>query len=797
MRRLHAAAEGEVRWRKNELEEAVPRIENPAYTRPAMLIGAALAVVGLAIVVPYAAGASATLMLLVIVVTAAAWYGGPRLGFLTTAVGSALTLVLQHADWRLPAANFYLALLLYAIAGVLISRLYGTLHAADAHRSEEQSRHTADLEQARRAEAIAHRQYEAVDRALKRAGMAYWECDPASGQIRRGEDTSEAFDGHWVLPRRSTIDAVRNMVHIEDRARTEATVRGAWRTGEDLALQCRVRFPNGAVRWVEVRGTVSRNEHGHPETLCGLIADVDERKRSEERLRASEERFRSLIDHAPVLIWGNDANGGLFVNRACVRFTGCEAEELERTGWRAVLHADDAEDYIAQYEHAFQQKAIFEAQVRIRRADGEYRWFKSVGVPRYNGPVFLGYAGCSLDITEIRQYMSELTRAEHTLREADRRKDQFLAVLSHELRNPLNPIRNAVAILGAGASGEHDLEWARSVIERQVGQLVRLLDDLMDVSRITQNKLELRMQRVDINEVIGVALETSKPLIDARDHKLEVVLAAKPLYVNADSTRLAQVLSNLLNNAAKFTDPGGRIRVRVSERAGQVVVSVKDNGIGISTDHLPRIFDMFTRADSAPARARDGLGIGLSLARGLVLMHGGRLEAHSEGMGSGSEFIVTLPTTAQIATAPPAPQAPRSVARHNDGSALRILVADDVRDSAEGLAVLLRIGGNDVRIATDGAEALMLASEFQPEVAVLDIGMPKLSGYEVARQIREQPWGENTVLIALTGWGQQDDIRRALDVGFNYHMVKPVNIPQLQELLEQMAARKARGTHVA
>lgn len=797
MRRLHAAAEGEVRWRKNELEEAVPRIENPAYTRPAMLIGAALAVVGLAIVVPYAAGASATLMLLVIVVTAAAWYGGPRLGFLTTAVGSALTLVLQHADWRLPAANFYLALLLYAIAGVLISRLYGTLHAADAHRSEEQSRHTADLEQARRAEAIAHRQYEAVDRALKRAGMAYWECDPASGQIRRGEDTSEAFDGHWVLPRRSTIDAVRNMVHIEDRARTEATVREAWRTGEDLALQCRVRFPNGAVRWVEVRGTVSRNEHGHPETLCGLIADVDERKRSEERLRASEERFRSLIDHAPVLIWGNDANGGLFVNRACVRFTGCEAEELERTGWRAVLHADDAEDYIAQYEHAFQQKAIFEAQVRIRRADGEYRWFKSVGVPRYNGPVFLGYAGCSLDITEIRQYMSELTRAEHTLREADRRKDQFLAVLSHELRNPLNPIRNAVAILGAGASGEHDLEWARSVIERQVGQLVRLLDDLMDVSRITQNKLELRMQRVDINEVIGVALETSKPLIDARDHKLEVVLAAKPLYVNADSTRLAQVLSNLLNNAAKFTDPGGRIRVRVSERAGQVVVSVKDNGIGISTDHLPRIFDMFTRADSAPARARDGLGIGLSLARGLVLMHGGRLEAHSEGMGSGSEFIVTLPTTAQIATAPPAPQAPRSVARHNDGSALRILVADDVRDSAEGLAVLLRIGGNDVRIATDGAEALMLASEFQPEVAVLDIGMPKLSGYEVARQIREQPWGENTVLIALTGWGQQDDIRRALDVGFNYHMVKPVNIPQLQELLEQMAARKARGTHVA
>ncbi|MGE5525657.1 MAG: PAS domain-containing protein [Rhodospirillaceae bacterium] len=773
----------------------MPYTERPVYTRPAVLIAAALAAISVAIAAPMAAGASATLMMLVIVVTAAAWYGGPRLGFLSTAVGSAITLVFQHADWQLPPTNFYLALLLYAVAGVLISRLYGGLQAAGARLDAQRALYTAELEHARRAEAIARQRYEAVDRALRFARMAYWECDPATGQIRR-EESSEAYGAEWVLPRVTTIDAARAMVHPDDAHRVEDQAREAWRSGRDLALQCRVRFPNGAVRWVEVRGTVASDEKGKPTMLYGLIADIEEQKAGEEALRASEERFRSLVDHAPVLIWGNDANGALFVNRACVNFTGRSADDLQREGWRPVLHQDDAEDYLAQYEHAFQKKALFEAQVRIRRADGEYRWFKSAAVPRYAGDVFLGYAGSSVDITEIRQYMSELARAEHTLRDADRRKDQFLAVLSHELRNPLTPIRNAVAVLGAGASQERDVQWARGIIERQVGQLARILDDLTDISRITQNKLELRLQPTDIKEVVGIAVDTVKPLIDARHHRLEVDLPPKPVYVQADVARLAQVLSNLLNNAAKYTDKGGHIRVRAFERAGQVVMSVKDNGMGISQRLLPRIFDMFTQGDDNPSRPRDGLGIGLGLARGLVAMHGGRLEAHSEGVGKGSEFVVTLPGAGH-AVASAAATAQRPVARPGEHGGLRILVADDVRDSAEGLAVLLRIGGNDVRIATDGAEALNLAADFQPEVAVLDIGMPKLSGYEVARQIRQQPWGENAVLIALTGWGQQDDIRRALDVGFNYHMVKPVNIPQLQELLEQLAARKARGAHAA
>jgi two-component system CheB/CheR fusion protein len=775
---------------------SVQHTERPALLKPALLAGIAVLCVALAVVVPITGGA--TLMLLIIVVTAAAWYGGPRVGFATTAVGAGLTLVLQHTDWQLPALSFYPALALFALAGAQISALYGRLADARAELAAQRERHVSEVEQARRAAAIAGQRSEALERALTCAGMAYWECDPASGQIERGDDPTGEYDSAWsLLPRRVSIDAAGNYVHASDRPRVEAAVQEALRSGGPIAFECRVQFPNGAARWAEVRGTVAPGAQARGAVLFGVIDDIEDRKRAEDTMRAAEERFRSLVDHAPVLIWGNDANGALFVNRACVIFTGCSAEELQESGWHAVLHPDDADDYLAQYEHAFQQRAKFEAQARIRRADGEYRWFKSVSVPRYGDGAFLGYAGSSVDITEIRQYVSELARAEHTLREADRRKDRFLAVLAHELRNPLNPIRNAVAILGAGASRPQDVDWARNVIERQVGQLARLLDDLLDVSRITQNKLELRVQRVDVADVVNVAVETSRPLIDAREHKLDVVLPAKPVYVNADPGRLAQVLANLLNNAAKFTDAGGRLRVRAGERAGQIVISVKDNGRGISAENLPHVFDMFTQVDQGPARSRDGLGIGLGLARGLVLMHGGRLEAHSEGIGKGCEFVVSLPAAAAVASSSPGaiPRPRQATPYGGEQSGLRIMVADDVRDSAEGLAVLLRIGGNDVRTATDGEEALQLASEFHPEVAVLDIGMPKLSGYEVARQIRGQPWGEDAVLIALTGWGQQDDIRRALDVGFNYHMVKPVNIPQLQELLEQLAARKARGAH--
>jgi signal transduction histidine kinase len=372
-------------------------------------------------------------------------------------------------------------------------------------------------------------------------------------------------------------------------------------------------------------------------------------------------------------------------------------------------------------------------------------------------------------------------RYEQALQEADRRKDEFLATLAHELRNPLAPIRSAVAVLNAKGLADADLKWNREVIERQVGQMARLLDDLLDVSRITRNKLELRKEPVELAMVVASAVETSRPVIDGGGHNLAVTLPPVPVYLGADPVRLAQVFGNLLNNAAKYTDRGGHIRLTAEVVGLEVVVSVADNGIGITPDVLPRLFERFAQATSALERSQGGLGIGLSLVRGLVELHGGTVEGRSEGVGKGSEFIVRLPVAA----------APMPVSREQTGDQgagrirlkSRILVVDDNRDAADSLAMLLQLGGHDIEIAYDGLQAVRAAEVFRPDVVLLDIGLPGMNGYEAARHIREQPWGKDMVLIALTGWGQDEDKRRATEAGFDHHLTKPVEPATLEELL--------------
>jgi PAS domain S-box-containing protein len=344
----------------------------------------------------------------------------------------------------------------------------------------------------------------------------------------------------------------------------------------------------------------------------------------------------------------------------------------------------------------------------------------------------------------------ERLRFEQALKEADRRKDQFLATLAHELRNPLAPIRNAVQVLKAKDSPDPDLTWGRDVIERQAGQMARLLDDLLDVSRITRGKLELRRSRVALATVVDGAVETSRPLIEGGGHELTVTLPDEPISLDADPVRLAQVFSNLLNNAAKYTEPGGRIRVAARRRGDEVAVTVQDTGIGLSTDMMPRLFEMFSQAIPALERSQGGLGIGLSLVKGLVEMHGGTIEARSDGPGRGSAFTVRLP----VADASPSRERRSSGAEESCASGCKIVVADDNRDAAVSLARLLEVMGNEVRTAGDGQEAVEIAGTFCPDVVLLDIGMPRLNGYQVARCIREQPWGRDMILVALTGWGQ-------------------------------------------
>jgi PAS domain S-box-containing protein len=368
------------------------------------------------------------------------------------------------------------------------------------------------------------------------------------------------------------------------------------------------------------------------------------------------------------------------------------------------------------------------------------------------------------------------------LREADRRKDEFLATLAHELRNPLAPIRNALQILRLAGNSGPIMEQARTMMERQLMQLVRLVDDLLDVSRITRGRVELRKERVELAAVVQSAVETSRPLIEAAGHELMVTLAPEPIHLDADLTRLAQVFSNLLNNAAKYTEQGGHIWLTAERHGGEVVLKVRDTGLGISADMLLKIFEMFTQVDRSLERSRGGLGIGLTLVKRLVEMHGGSVEARSEGPGKGSEFTVRLPVA--MASASHAPQPPKGEGEKTPAPApRRILVVDDNKDAADSLSMMLSLAGMEARTAYDGLEAVAAAAAFHPDVVLLDIGLPKLNGYEAARRIREQPWGKDMVLVAVTGWGQEEDRRRSQEAGFNAHLVKPVDPVALQQML--------------
>jgi signal transduction histidine kinase len=375
-------------------------------------------------------------------------------------------------------------------------------------------------------------------------------------------------------------------------------------------------------------------------------------------------------------------------------------------------------------------------------------------------------------------------RAEQGLRDADRRKDAFLATLSHEIRNALAPISNSLEIIQRAPPGSGTTDAAQLSVRQQVAHLNRIVDDLLDVSRITRDKLELRTAPTDVASIINLSLEACHPLASRAGHTIRLTLPTRPITVEADSMRLVQVFTNLLNNACKYTEAAGRIDVEVTEEAGEAVIAIRDNGIGIAPDMLPIIFEPFTQVDQSIARSQGGLGIGLSLARRLVEMHSGELTGHSDGLGRGSRFVVRLPATAD---APAVETAPLPAAAHA-ASVRRILVADDNRDSADSFAKLFQLTGNEVETAYDGMEAIVAAERFRPHVALLDIGMPKVDGYEVCRRIREQPWGKDIVLIAHTGWGESRQVNEA---GFDGYLTKPVDYAALTNLLDSLPARRA------
>jgi signal transduction histidine kinase len=394
-------------------------------------------------------------------------------------------------------------------------------------------------------------------------------------------------------------------------------------------------------------------------------------------------------------------------------------------------------------------------------------------------------------VSAMQLEMNERKRIEEALKEADRHKDEFLAMLAHELRNPLAPIRNAVEIMRRSALSDPQLIWSRDVVERQVKHLSRLVDDLLDVSRITRGNINLNREPVPCTLIVSRAIETIQPLLTEQRHELILELHDEGLEVEGDLTRLTQVLGNLLNNAAKYTDPGGRINLSLRRADREVEISVRDTGIGIPPELLPRLFNLFTQVDAAAHRSQGGLGIGLALVRQLVEMHGGRVSALSDGPNQGSEFVIRLPLREALTREAVNGNAALGPVVTGGRRGHRILLADDNRDALDSLATLLQCDGHEVHTAADGAEALALAAVCRPDVMLLDIGMPKLDGYEVARRVRAEPWGKGTVLIALTGWGQDEDRRRSREVGFDNHLVKPLDPDKLSAMLAKLPTEKA------
>jgi PAS domain S-box-containing protein len=517
--------------------------------------------------------------------------------------------------------------------------------------------------------------------------------------------------------------------------------------------------------------------------LCLMVTDLTEQRhylelqRTQEALRASEERL-DLAQRAGrigtfewnirtgVVSWSPTKENlyGLPVGGFGGRYED----------WKQAVHPDDRDRAEAERRRAVAERTELDTEFRIVRPDGETRWITT------KGKVFYGSDGEPVRMLGVSMDITDRKRTEEALRAADRKKDEFLATLAHELRNPLAPIRNAVKILKAKGPPQPELQWGRDVIDRQVQLMARLLEDLLDVSRISRNNLELRKERVELAAVLDAALETSRPMIEAGNHELTLTLPPEPIHLEVDPVRLAQGFANLLSNAAKYTEEGGCIWLTAERHGSDVIVSVKDSGIGITAEMLPRIFEIFSQAKPALVRSQGGLGIGLSLVKGLVDLHGGSVEARSNGPGQGSEFVVRLP----VAVEPPVPVP--SQPSEDDGQPVtkcRILIVDDNRDSADSLAMLLEIFGNEVGTAYDGEEAVEAAGALRPEVVLLDIGMPKLNGYDACRRIRQQPWGQEMFLIALTGWGQDEDRRRTEEAGFNFHIVKPVDPAALMKLL--------------
>ncbi len=501
--------------------------------------------------------------------------------------------------------------------------------------------------------------------------------------------------------------------------------------------------------------------------------------RIQESLKSAEWLYRAIGESIDYGMWVCDAAGrNLYASESFLRLVGMTQEQCSGDGWGKLLHPDDAGSTLASWKECVRTGANWDIEHRFLGTDGRYHPVLARGSPvRGRDGRIVCWAGIHLDI-------SGLKRAEDELLQADRRKDEFLATLAHELRNPLAPIRNAARAIRLKAANDPQLQRAQEIIDRQIDHLTRLVDDLLDISRITHGKIELQRELVPLQTVVEYAIEVTRPLLEARRHEFSFEPQDESVWVLGDPARLSQSVANLLMNAVKFTEPGGSVQVGIHRSPTHAVVRVRDSGIGMPEELLDRVFDLFAQGDSSLDRTQGGLGLGLSLVKRLVELHGGSVDAHSDGPGKGSEFNIRVPIAEQPAAARESSPAPQG-----DTQPRRVLVVDDNRDAAESTAELLRLESHIVQTAYSGAAALGVARVFRPEIIFLDIGLPGMDGYEIARRLRQFPETAQASLIALTGYGQASDRERTRAAGFDGHVVKPVDPAMLAPLVASQGRR--------
>jgi PAS domain S-box-containing protein len=611
-----------------------------------------------------------------------------------------------------------------------------------------------------------------------------------SGTIQSWNAAAERLFGHTAD---QAVGQHISLVIPPDRLQEEEQIIARLKAGDRIQYFETERIRRDGQRII-VSLTISpiRDDSGTVVGASKIVRDVTARRAAEQRERlveAEREKFVTLVENSTDFIGMCDLAGvPFFVNRAGLELVGLDdLEQAQRTPVSDFFFPDDQPRIMHEFFPSVLERGRGEIEVRFRHfKTGEPRWmaYKVLTLPDADGRP-IGFATVSQDVTERKQLADELRALAADLSEADRKKNEFLAMLAHELRNPLAPISNAARVLRERMSDGETVRSASEMLARQVAQLGRLVDDLLDISRISRGKIELRKRRAELAPIVQQAAEAVRPLCRSLNHELTTAVPSQTIYVDGDAARLTQVVGNLLSNACKFTNPGGHIQLTVSQENGDALIRVRDDGIGLAADHLGMVFDMFAQVDTSLERSRDGLGIGLTLVKTLVELHGGSVTVASEGPGRGSEFTVRLPIAEDVepAAPPPAAAPARSARQH------RVLIVDDNDDGAESLSLLLQFAGHETKKAHDGPEAIELAGRYRPDVMLLDIGLPGMSGYEVCRRIRQEPWGAAMTIVALTGWGMEEDRKRSIEAGFDTHMVKPVDHDELMKLLASIPGK--------